>query len=234
LGPDLPNNAIGGAGPGDTFTIYNVGNDDLVITSMYKRDGDPWLSWSPTAPLTIPPSGSQEITVSINWALVPCGDSDEQIVVLSNDVDKSPYPTGVFITVEGPPCPPDVTVVLSPDSTSVPRGGTLGYWVTATNNTNVTQCFEFWTNVTLPNGNKYPPVGELFGPYYLCLAPFDSRSAHLTETVPMKAPLGTYSYNGFVGPYPTVWDEDHFRFTVTTTSKISGPTDWKTTIDDDF
>ncbi len=130
--------------------------------------------------------------------------------------------------------PPNVSVGLSPDATSIPRGGTLGYWVTATNNTSRKQCFEYWANVTLPNGKKYPFSGELFGPYYLCLSPYDSRSAHLTHQIPWGAPLGTYTYNAFVGPYPTVWDEDHFDFTVTKTFDVEGPEDWETTVDQDF
>jgi len=109
---------------------------------------------------------------------------------------------------------PDLT--LTPDSTSIPRGGTLGYTVTVTNNTGVSQRFQYWTHVLLPNGNKYPPMGELFGPYTLRLNPGETRNAHLTHAIPMTAPLGTYTYKGFIGPYPTVWDDDQFDFTVTT------------------
>jgi subtilisin family serine protease len=47
------------------FTIYNDGGSDLVITSIVSRDDDPWLSWDPSAPLTIPPGGSQEIEVYV-------------------------------------------------------------------------------------------------------------------------------------------------------------------------
>ena len=110
---------------------------------------------------------------------------------------------------------PVVTVSLTPDSTSVPRGGILGYTVKATNNTAVTQCFDYWSNVTLPNESKYPPAGELFGPVNVCLTASQTRSQHLTHGIPGAAPLGSYTYNGFIGPYPTVTDSDHFGFTVT-------------------
>jgi len=129
---------------------------------------------------------------------------------------------------------PSVSVNLSPDSTSIPRGGSLGYSVTATNNTDSIQCFDYWSNVNLPSGAIYPPSGELFGPVNVCVGPYDTRSAHLGHSIPMGAPLGTYSYNGYVGPYPTVWDEDNFQFTVTATSAVEGAENWETTIDKGF
>src|SRR3990167_10627051 len=85
---------------------------------------------------------------------------------------------------------PNVSVILVPDSTSIPRGGTLGYTVTGTNNTTSSQTFQYWTYVTLPNGNRYPPSGELFGPVTVTLSAGQTRSAHLTHGIPTSAPLG--------------------------------------------
>ena len=116
---------------------------------------------------------------------------------------------------------PNVTVILTPDATTVPRGGTLGYTAEVTNNTASLQCFDFWTDVLLPTGGEYPPAGELFGPHNLCLNAFQIRSAHLTQSIPMSAPLGTYTYRGFAGPYPTDWDSSQFSFTITS-SPIAG------------
>jgi len=104
---------------------------------------------------------------------------------------------------------------LTPASTSIPRGGTLGYTVAATNNTAASQTFKYWTHVILPNGNKYPNSGELFGPYTLTLNPGQTRNARLSLKIPATAPLGDYIYKGFIGPYPDIWDEDQFNFTVT-------------------
>ncbi len=129
---------------------------------------------------------------------------------------------------------PDISLSLTPDDTFIPRGETLGYGVVVTNNTDSTQNFKYWTNVTLPNGNTYPPSGTLFGPYTVILSPYGSRMAHLSHEIPVTAPLGDYTYNAFVGPYPTVWNEDHFDFTVTATSEVAGPRDWQTTVDQDF
>jgi peptidase C25-like protein len=84
---------------GATFTIFNDGTADLEVTSMVKRDGDAWLGWTPTAPLTIPPGGSRVIAVSINWGQVSGSSDDERIIVYSNDAARSPYPSAVYITV---------------------------------------------------------------------------------------------------------------------------------------
>jgi hypothetical protein len=164
------------------------------------------------------------------------GYDDLAIGVPLEDYPNTVYDSGGVNVLYSCTIDPAVTVSLSPDATSIPRGGTLGYWITVENTTGSTQCFDYWTNVNLPNGNKYPPSGELFGPYYLCLNPYQSRSAHLSHAIPMGAPLGTYTYNGYVGPYSTVWDEDHFYFTVTSTSSLTteGPSDWETTVDKDF
>ena len=84
---------------GNTFTIYNDGTADLEITSM-TTTASSWLSWTPTAPLTITPGGSRVITVNINWAQVSGSGETAQILVYSNDPDMSPYPGAVYVTAE--------------------------------------------------------------------------------------------------------------------------------------
>jgi hypothetical protein len=128
-------------------------------------------------------------------------------------------------------------VILTPDSTSVPRGEILGFDVTITNNTGVAQILYFATNVTLPNGNIYPPAGYLFGPVPIFLNPHQSKSGHLSHTIPIGAPLGTYTYHGYIGkPFEGIIDDDHFDFQVTGTGaeQVVGPEDWETTVDKAF
>lgn len=84
------------------FVVYNDGNADLEITAMTKRDGDAWLDWVPTAPLTIAPGGSQVITVSIDWSQLPGSSDQEQIIVYSNDDDMSPYANAAFVNATKP------------------------------------------------------------------------------------------------------------------------------------
>ncbi len=113
------------------------------------------------------------------------------------------------------PLPP-VTLSLTPDAISVARGSVLGYFVTAINTTGTQQCFSYWENVTLPNGSKYPPAWELFGPLGICLKAGDALTVHLTHGVPAGAPLGVFVFNIFVGAYPTpLTSEAHFNFEVT-------------------
>jgi hypothetical protein len=50
----------------------------------------------------------------------------------------------------------------------------------------------------------------------------------------MGAPLGDYIYNAYVGPYPDAMNEEHFGFTVTATSRATGPQEWNTVIDRGF
>jgi hypothetical protein len=219
--------------PPQYFDIYNQGGEDLEITAMTRRDGSQWLEFSPEAPLTIAPGESEQITVSVNWSLADTGHNGDRIMIESNDEDKSPYPSAVYVTAHK--APPPVSITLTPDATTVPRGGTLGYDVTVTNETDRLQFIDYWTNVTLPNSNVYPPTGELFGPYFLILTGHESRSAHLSHDIPMTAPLGDYVYNAYVGQHPyVITNEEHFGFTVTATSHLTGPGQWNTVIDREF
>ena len=171
----------------------------------------------------------------VNWC--SCGMSlYETMASMGNAWEAESWMNKMVFNIYGDPTTaisvePIVSIDLLPDATVIPRGETLGYAVTATNNTDSTQIFQYWTNVTLPNGNTYPPSGTLFGPYTVTLSPYGSRTGDLSHGIPLTAPLGDYTYNAFVGPYPTIWDEDHFDFEVTgPTSKI-GAEHWQTTID---
>lgn len=137
--------------------------------------------------------------------------------------------TTIFLYIEEA-----VELDLTPGNTVIPRGESLSYWVRATNNTDRTQCFYFWTNVNLPNGNIHPPDGTLLGPYYLCLSAFQYRSKHFSHKITPGAPLGSYTYNAYVGSYPTVWAEGHFNFTVIKTAEQEGSENLETRVSADF
>lgn|GEM_PF-705285 len=110
---------------------------------------------------------------------------------------------------------PSVSILLNPNITSLKRGDTLSYTATLINHTNMLQRSDFWTNVTLPNGKKYPPAGELVGPQLSIVAPHETKILTFSHTIPRAAPLGLYLYNGFVGgDHPKADDEDHFQFEV--------------------
>ena len=125
-----------------------------------------------------------------------------------------------------------LSVSLTPDVTVIPKGGTLGVDVTITNNADEAQLIYFAANVTLPNGNPYPPSGYLFGPVPVSLNPYESKSGRLSHTIPDNAPLGTYTYHGYVGNLGVgIIDQDQFDCEAIEGSAIVGPEDWETTVD---
>ena len=167
----------------------------------FSNDNATWSAWEANA-------------ATKTWTLTS-GDGTKTVYVQYKDnagnSSASFFDTIILQTL------PNVSVSLVPDSTSIPRGGTLGYTVTVKNNTSTSQTFKYWTYVKLPNGSRYPATGELFGPVTVTLTAGQTKSAHLTHKIPTSAPLGTYTYYGDVGPYPSVWDSDSFGFTVTAT-----------------
>jgi len=85
------------------FTIRNSGSAPLTVTSLTKRDGDPWNYFSaPPAPFALAPGGWQEVAVGVDWALIPDGLNGDQVIVASDDAARSPYPGGVFINADRP------------------------------------------------------------------------------------------------------------------------------------
>jgi len=110
---------------------------------------------------------------------------------------------------------PKVKVILAPDDTLVARGERLGFTMTIENMTDSTQTFEAWTEVRLPDGSLYSD-NPILGPRTVTLSPHQSRSRHIYHKIPNNALLGTYTYCGKAGYYPTFpYDRDCFRFTVT-------------------
>ena len=120
---------------------------------------------------------------------------------------------------DGPTMLPLCSCRLTPDNPpvpSVPRGGSLGFQATAINNTSDIQIFKYATRITLPSGNKYPYAGYLLGPIEVTLNPNQSKSKRLSQYIPPYAPLGRYTYRGYVGNYGVgIYDECWFTFEVT-------------------
>jgi hypothetical protein len=109
---------------------------------------------------------------------------------------------------------PDVSVYLTPDEATVPRGGKLGFDILVRNNTESSQTFQAWTDVILPNGKPYKG-NPVLGPKTVPLQPRKWVIRHITQQVPGNAPLGDYVYMGMVGTWPdSLIDQDQFDFTV--------------------
>lgn len=106
-------------------------------------------------------------------------------------------------------------VRVFPDSQVVPRSEQLSYTAEVTNRTTSPQSFQFWTNVTLPSGNTYPPDRTLFGPITRTIPPSATRRARISHLMPGGAPLASFIYNVHIGPaFPTYYDISSFQFTV--------------------
>lgn len=109
------------------------------------------------------------------------------------------------------PVPP-VSVTTIPDIHIVTQGGSLGFQVTFTNNTDSTQNFDFWTNITLPNGVVFPFNRELLGPLLVSLGPGESRTRHISYPIPLGAYPVIYTHHAYVGLHPDIWDQSDFQF----------------------
>ena len=105
-------------------------------------------------------------------------------------------------------------LTLATRSNQVRRGKGASYVVTVTNPASTTQCFDYWADLTLPDGSIAPTVGEFLGPVPFCVEPFATSSRTLFERVPTRAPVGWYTYNAYVGVYPVVLSETSGPFFV--------------------
>jgi len=210
---------VGSTSTPQIFTISNTGTADLVIgtLSMTGANASEFIKQNDNCSGKTVASFTN-CTVEAVFTPTSAGSKSANLSIPSNDPDTS----NLNVPLSGTSVP--VSVSLSPDSTSIPRGGTLGYTVTFTNNTSTSQTFQYWTYVTLPNGSRYPTTGELFRPVTVTLSAGQTKSAHLTYKIPTGASLGTYTYYGNVGPYPAIWDSDSFNFTVISAVRFSGKT----------
>jgi hypothetical protein len=172
-----------------TWAVYWSYNDGGKWSSPQRVQSDSYSQYDPA--MTVDSDGN----VWVAWATPRDGDWN---------VYAASHPP-----FEGP-----VVVELVPDATVVERGGTLGYWGTATNKIGEPQTVQYWAEVVLPNGKPYPG-NPVVGPITATLGPDQSKRKHLNHKIPMSAPLGVYTYTGLVGFYPDdVWDDSSFQFEV--------------------
>ena len=63
---------------------------------------------------------------------------------------------------------------------------------------------------TLPNGNEYGPIIHVQD---VTFNAGQSINRDRMQYVPANAPSGNYTYDAYVGFYPSIiWNEDHFEF----------------------
>jgi len=121
------------------------------------------------------------------------------------------------IRVGGMP-PTSIDIVLTPIVTTVPaNGGEIEFNAVLSNGNMVIPYIEVWSTAIGPTGTVY---GPLIGPVeILDWAAGVAIDVDRIQYVPATAPAGEYTYNGYLGFYPSIIiDEDHFDFTKTTDS----------------
>ncbi|MBC8204938.1 MAG: M28 family peptidase [FCB group bacterium] len=146
------------------------------------------------------------------------------------DVHASEIANGtaiLFTTISNYPA---VTVNLTPAVTPIQipaSGGFFDFNIEVANNEAAAVTFDVWCDVTLPSGSIYGPV---IGPVNLTVVPGFSGNRDRTQNVPANAPAGNYSYNAYVGIYPTViWNSDDFPFEKLTTGDGFIVSNWNNT-----
>jgi len=137
--------------------------------------------------------------------------SQSRIIPLA---DENVYPNLVLAMGLSSPPLPNVTVTLTPTNPPItipPSGGSFSFTAKFTNNSASSQTFQIWNLLNLPNGNTFGPT---IGPKNVTLATGQSLSRSFTQNIPAGAPAGQYTYNFYVGTYPsTIIDSDNFTFT---------------------
>ena len=119
------------------------------------------------------------------------------------DSTGMPSLPGLNVEVNLTPYNPPIIIPVS--------GGTFEFNIAVTNNEPEPATFDVWTMATLPDGREYGPI---IGPINLTLNPGASIDRDRSQSVPGGIPSGNYTYDAYVGNYPSaIYDEDHFDFT---------------------
>ncbi|TKJ39118.1 hypothetical protein CEE37_11915 [candidate division LCP-89 bacterium B3_LCP] len=112
-----------------------------------------------------------------------------------------------------PATTPDLEVTLTPVGLPIQipvAGGSFDFNVAVANNGASQTNADFWCDVTLPNGSSFGPT---IGPLNLTMPAGFTADRDRTQNVPGAAPIGDYTYNAYLGTYPSVvLVEDSFPF----------------------
>ena len=111
----------------------------------------------------------------------------------------------------------DISVSLTPVGLPIQipaSGGQFAFNIEVANNETGPVTFQVWTMATLPLGSTYGPIINTF----VTMNGLSSGDRDRTQAVPANAPSGNYTYDAYVGIFPTSpWDEDHFEFSKSVT-----------------
>jgi len=92
--------ALGAATPVQrSFTIYNDGASQLDIDQISLSSPAPWINWTPSSPFSIAAGQTRQISVRVDFAAAPEGETIRHLTIRSNDPDESPLPGGVELVI---------------------------------------------------------------------------------------------------------------------------------------
>jgi hypothetical protein len=207
---------VGRTSTPSVITISNTGTGNLYISGMLLQDA---VNYSLDVNGGINPCGSEtpsiapndNCTVTVTFNPTSTGTIDGSLAISSDDPD---IPI-INVLFTGMGTLPWCGCEFYPDTTIIPRGGTLGFWAYVTDYTSGTWSFNYATKVKTPSGSWYPSSGYLLGPMKITLSYHGSKSKYISHFIPYTAPPGTYTYHGYVGIPGNIWDECMFTFIVT-------------------
>ncbi len=182
-----------------------------VIVSPLPLCGDGILGNTPGETCEPPgqPGSNQQQPGICRQSCTYCGDG------IVNNSEQCDDANGIDNDICKNDCTIGIMCSFPFNNTKLSRGSTLTFRFALQNNTAALQTFYFATDVTLPNGNSYPPSGWLLGPTKFSLGPAGSTSQLQKHFIPYGAPFGTYTYHGYVGnPGPVIYHECQFNFEV--------------------
>jgi hypothetical protein len=112
---------------------------------------------------------------------------------------------------------PDIGLNLEPEEVIIPINGYLTVNVWLQNHSDSEKRFFYGSKIKLPNGKMYPKNKDfLFGPQEIMLLPNQLKSIQATHQIPTTAPIGFYTYYGYVGSsIKDIWTQHAFNFNVT-------------------
>ena len=104
-------------------------------------------------------------------------------------------------------------ITLTPEATTVPRGGVLRFTGAIENISESAVDLQAWTSVMK---GKFTAIDPSLGPAWIHLSAGEIFEIELSENIPMDAPLDDFEYVGKIGYYPAnLRGKDSFTFTIT-------------------
>jgi hypothetical protein len=135
-------------------------------------------------------------------------------IIQDSHIETAEIDADYALVVKGIPAPVlDVTIEMTPYDPPIiipASGGSFDFNVLINNNEAAAASFDGWIMVQLPDLSWFGPV---LGPINKTLPATSFIDKDRTQTVPATAPAGTYTYEGYVGNYPSAaWSSSNFTF----------------------